>query len=120
MLSAAESELQAVVKAASHGLGVRSMAEIVCGPTLHLLVASATMGLVKRRGQGRLDMQSPWMQEAYKPGRSRRLDDEATVGKENGAADKKSWAVSSWGSTWSEKGPVARDWRTCSGAQNPA
>ena len=53
-LSSAESELYAAVKTASEGLGVQSVAKdlgILCGLNLHL-DASATMGLVNRRGDG--------------------------------------------------------------------
>ena len=65
-LSSAESELG--------GLGVQSVAKdlgIECWFTQHL-DASATMGLVNRRGLGRakdVDMQYLWIQEASKSGR---------------------------------------------------
>ena len=74
-LSSAESELYAAVKTAPEGLGVRSVAKdlgILCGLNLHL-DASATMGLVNRRGLGKakhVDMQNLWIQEASKSGRS--------------------------------------------------
>ena len=73
-LSSAESELYAAVKTASEGLGVQSVAKdlgILCGLNLHL-GASATMGLVNRRGLGKakhVDMQNLWIQEASKSGR---------------------------------------------------
>ena len=64
-LSSAESELYAAVKTASEGLGVQSVAKdlgILVGLNLHL-DASATMGLVNRRGLGKakhVDMQNLW------------------------------------------------------------
>ena len=73
-LSSAESELYAAVKTASEGLGVQSVAKdlgMLCGLNLHL-DASATMGLVNRRGLGKakhVDMQNLWIQEASKSGR---------------------------------------------------
>ena len=73
-LSSAESELYAAVKTASEGLGVQSVAKdlgILCGLNLHL-DASATMGLVNRRGLGKakhVNMQNLWIQEASKSGR---------------------------------------------------
>ena len=73
-LSSAESELYAAVKTASEGLGVKSVAKnlgISCRLNLHL-DASATMGLVNRRGLGKakhVDMQNLWIQEASKSGR---------------------------------------------------
>ena len=73
-LSSAESELYAAVKTASEGLGVQSVAKdlgISCRLNLHL-DASATMGLVNRRGLGKakhVDMQILWIQEASKSGR---------------------------------------------------
>ena len=73
-LSSAESELYAAVKTASEGLGVQSVTKdlgILCGMNLHL-GASATMGLVNRRGLGKakhVDMQNLWIQEASKSGR---------------------------------------------------
>ena len=76
-LSSAESELYAAVKTASEGLGVQSVAKdlgILCGLNLHL-DASATMGLVNRRGLGKakhVDMQNLWIQEASKSGWSSR------------------------------------------------
>ena len=66
-LSTAESELYAAVKTASEGLGIQSVAKdlgIACGLNPHL-DATATMGLVNRRGLGKarhVDMQSLWMQ----------------------------------------------------------
>ena len=66
-LSTAESELYAAVKTASEGLGIQSVAKdlgIACGLSPHL-DATATMGLVNRRGLGKarhVDMQSLWMQ----------------------------------------------------------
>ena len=73
-LSSAESELYTVVKIASEGLGVQSVAKdlgISCGLNLHL-DASATLSLVNRRGLGKakhVDVQNLWIQEASKAGR---------------------------------------------------
>ena len=73
-LSSAESELYAAVKTASEGLGVQSVAKdlgISCRLNLHL-DASATMGLVNRRGLGKakhVDVQNLWIQGASKSGR---------------------------------------------------
>ena len=73
-LITAESELYAAVKTTSEGLGIQSVAKdlgITCGLNLHR-DATATMGLVNRRGPGKakhVDTRSRWIQEASMPKR---------------------------------------------------
>ena len=74
-LSSGEAELYAMVRAASEGLGVRSMARdlgIKLSPRL-FVDASAALGIAQRKGLGRirhLDCQALWIQDAI---RQRRL-----------------------------------------------
>ena len=86
-LSSAESELYALVAAASEGLGMRSMAKDF-GLSLepHLQVdASAAIGITQRKGLGKvrhLDTQALWIQDAV---RQRRVYLEKVLGTENPA-----------------------------------
>ena len=86
-LSSAESELYALVSAASEGLGMRSMAKdfgLSLEPCLQV-DASAAIGITQRKGLGKvrhLDTQALWIQDAV---RQRRVRLEKVLGTENPA-----------------------------------
>ena len=86
-LSSAEAELYATVLAASEGLGMKAMARdfaMSLSPYLNV-DASAAIGIVQRKGLGKLrhlDTQSLWIQDAV---RQRRVMVEKVKGTENPA-----------------------------------
>ena len=86
-LSSAEAELYATVLAASEGLGMKAMARdfaMTMSPYLNV-DASAAIGIVQRKGLGKLrhlDTQSLWIQDAV---RQRRVMIEKVKGTENPA-----------------------------------
>ena len=86
-LSSAEAELYATVLAASEGLGMKAMARdfaMTMSPYVNV-DASAAIGIVQRKGLGKLrhlDTQSLWIQDAV---RQRRVMIEKVKGTENPA-----------------------------------
>ena len=86
-LSSAEAELHATVVAASEGLGMKAMAKdfgMSLDPYLNV-DASAAIGIMQRKGLGKLrhlDTQSLWIQDAV---RQRRVIVEKVEGTENPA-----------------------------------